>query len=126
MNITIRMDDADFEELIQGSMAWAAYWAAAVPAHEDTAWSAQVQAGRFQPVNGSEGEPQKDWAVAYWTGSDWAAVMLCRAFLDAKHRGYQVFWDEAGGNSDEGSYVILTGYLTPPVAKMIEKSGRKP
>jgi hypothetical protein len=117
VDITISMDDTDFERLARTSMAWAAYWTA-MPPHEDTAWSVQVRAGRFETVDNS-GEPRADWAVAYWTGDDWAAVMLCRAFL-AGH-GCQVLWDEAGDDGDGGSYVILTGYLAPLTARMIER-----
>lgn len=99
--ITIEMDDADFEGLITGS----AYWAQGLARR----WDEPAGDGRFEHTRTYADRPGSRWTMAYWVGSSWVSVLLCRAFLTA--RGYQC--EVLRDRTDPAEYVVLTDYLTP-------------
>lgn len=102
MNITIDMDESDFERLTTNMTRWAESW--------DESWEGQVEEGRFEhSTEKYDTPPRSDWVMAYWAGDDWTHVMLCRAFLAAKGYEYEVMWDQT---DQDPEYVILTSYVT--------------
>lgn len=102
MKITIDMDDQDFDQLSDTSMAWG------------PSWQHHINDGRFEHMEKHYAtEPRTDWAMVYWLGNDWTHVILAKAFLKSKRQKFEVIFDQAELiPSEPGSYAILTNYKT--------------
>lgn len=93
--VEISINAEDFEFLRNNSMAWAG--------HD---WEIQVFDGRFEAAGKAGQEPGMHWRRAYWMGPEYTAVILARAFLQAKGFDCEVVFDLAG----PGQWMILTDY----------------
>jgi hypothetical protein len=94
-NITITMDETDFNALCSTSMKWHRGWA--------------NQPNRFEPhMKKYDAPPDYTWKMAYWVGDSWVSVMLVCAFLSTQNETFEILWDTV----EPGEYVILTNYET--------------
>lgn len=94
MNITVSMDEHDFEQLADNSMKWSG-----------GGWEEQLD--RFLPY-GNAKEVCLSYSFAYWYPNA-TSMLLARSFLDAAGEHYQVLFDEADGTTP---YVITTDYAS--------------
>jgi hypothetical protein len=101
--IQVAMDDEDFSHLWHTAMEWARY------AHGgDGGWAQQIRDGRFEVGGSADTWPSLGWKWAYWLGSDYAPVILAKAFLAAWGNDCDIVMD--AGGSTEPEWVILTDY----------------
>ena len=98
--ITIRMDEEDFEQLSHDSMRWCG---------ADGANDWVTQAGRFE-LHGGDHEINWQYTYVFWLGEEWASVLLARSYLEAAGQSCQILWDLA--ENPGPSWVILTDYVT--------------
>lgn len=91
MKIEIDMTPADFSRLWNTHSSFGDNWAKG------------ISEGRFEELE-ARITVNAGWEHAYWV-SDWAAVLLCRAYLAAKQEPSTVAWDTA---CDE--FIVLTNY----------------
>ena len=110
MPITMTITEQDFQFLVTTSMEWEKY-----------DFGSQVEDGRFEHYVGDTHRApiRHDWKVAYWLGEDYTTVLFAKAFLDDLGEPYELLWDLV--ENPECSWVLVTNYLTPTMAKMVNK-----
>jgi hypothetical protein len=101
MQITIEMDQDDFDHLTVSSTNWAST--------KDT-WLKQItEDGRFEMYGKGrtyDEMPGLHWKRAYWLEDGYTSVVLAKAFLAGEQYNYELVWDLA----EDGSWVILTDF----------------
>ena len=98
-SVVIQVTAADFGRLCENSSSWGLGCGSP---------------GRFENLDDAGPPSSRQWERIYWLGGSFTAVILARAFLDARGFGYEIAFDTA---SDEDGpmygYVILTDYQEP-------------
>jgi hypothetical protein len=95
--IKIEMTDADFGRLNITAGQW-----------QGEGW--EDQADRFETLDSDVVEPSWEWKMRYTFGSNWANVLLARAYIEAAGSSFEVIRDVSDGA--DLSYMILTNFMT--------------
>ena len=98
--MTIDMNEAMFEVLVETSMEWGERW--------------REQLDRFE-CHGKHHteEPSLAWQMIYWIGDNPASMILARSWLIEEGHDFEIVWDMAEHPSGEWfGYAFLTNYRT--------------
>lgn len=101
VTLTLTLSDEDFGRLTDNSMHW-----------RTVDWVAQ--ADRFETTVGRNpyGEINFEHEMAYWVGDSSVAMLMARAYIEARGFEVQVLWDMAEHpNGELLGYVLTTDYV---------------